>query len=180
MNPIASAVLSTGLVDPQVLAELRRWGGVPFEPLTEEPLPRSVEEVAARIRGALESEGYILVRETDLAVLDQYTGTLTQGTLHLVLDMDAQMQDADVPISYGRTPLNEYIIPWRSVGIQEVLTNGMTYLVAGEVRVFFREVRELFFGETKAFMICTPSSSVEPPPAFVAGPNEEPDHGEHH
>lgn len=179
MNPIANAVLSTGLVDPQVLAELRRWGGVPFEPPAPEPLPRSAEEVAVRIRGALESEGYVLVRETDLAAVDQYTSSMMPGILHLVLDVDAEMQDADVPITFGRTPLGEYIIPWRSAGIQDVLANGMTYLVEGPQRVFFREVRELFFGETKAFMICTPGGT-EPLPALVAGPDEDTDHVEHH
>lgn len=179
MNSIATAVLSTGLVDPQIIEELRRWGALPTDLTVDGPAPRTPEEMAVRIQSALESEGFVLVRETDLAILDQYTTTLSQGTLHLVLDVDAEMQDADVPITFGRTSLNEYIVPWRSAGIQEVLTNGMTYLIDGEHRVFFRHVRELFFGDTKAFMICIPSY-IERAPALAAAAEGGTGNVEHH
>ena len=39
-----------------------------------------------------------------------------------------------------------------------MLTNGRTYLVVDDTHVFFKDVRELFFGEQKAFMVCTPST----------------------
>jgi hypothetical protein len=157
-NPIVNAVLKTGLVDPAILDEMRRWG-IAVDLPDPGPPPLSPDELAGSIQVALESEGYVLVRETDLEVLQQYAATTSQGELHLVLDDDqGHLQDVDVPVSFGRSALNEYIIPWRSEGVQAALTNGMTFLVDGQVRVYFQAVRELFFGETKAFMICTPAT----------------------
>lgn len=177
-NPIVNAVVKTGLVDPIILEEMRRWG-IALELPDPGPAPLNPNELAAGIQLALESEGYVLVRETDLAVLQQYASTTSQGELHLVLDDElGHLQDVDVPVTFGRTPLNEYIIPWRSEAIEAALVNGMTYLVDGQVRVYFRAVRELFFGETKAFMICTPAS-VERLSALPESV-EEKDHVQHH
>ena len=154
MNPIAAAVLRTGLLSPQVVDELRRWG-TPLDDVSNIQ-GQSPDQVAAKIRETLESEHYVLVRETDLAVLGQYLTTATTGTLHLVLDDDATLEDTDVPVTFGKTPLDEYIFAWMSSSIVDVLTNALTYLETGATRVYFGQVRELFFGETKAFMICTP------------------------
>lgn len=161
MNPIAAAVISSGLLDPVMVEEMRRWGIEIAEP--KDTRPQSVEELAGRIREALEGEGYVLVRETDLTVLQQYAATMQQGNLHLVLDVDDDLEEDDIPITFGRTPLNEYILPWKSTGIADVLANGMTYLDDGPSRVYFRQVRELFFGGTKAFMICEPGDTGRSP-----------------
>lgn len=174
MNAIASAVLSTGLLDSTLLAEMRRWG-LQIEIPEPEQSPKTPEEVAARIQDALESEGYVLVRETDLTVLQQYAATAQQGILRLVLDDDQKVDDTTVEVTFGRTPLNDYILPWRSETIADVLANGMTHLVDGQVHVYFKEVRELFFGDTKAFMICQPSyiERIVTPPASVEEPPYE-------
>lgn len=159
MNSLAAAVLQSGLLDHSILEEMRRWG-VPVDLLeTDGKKPRSLDEVTDRLREALEGEGYVLVRETDLAVLQQYAATMQQGTLHLVLDTEDGPNESDLEVTYGRTPLNHYILAWKSMGIADVLTNGMTYLNDGTSRVYFHQVRELFFGDTKAFMICEPSAS---------------------
>jgi hypothetical protein len=175
MHPIASAVLNTGLIDPALLDEMRRWG-LHIELPEVSATPKTLEEVSSRIQDALESEGYVLVRETDLTVLEQYTQTAARGLVHLVFDDDdANPQDTTFPVSFGRTPLNEYILPWTSATIADVLVNGMTHLIDGQQHVYFKEVRELFFGDTKAFMICTPSF-FEPIKAVASKPAEDPHH----
>jgi hypothetical protein len=172
MHPIATAVLNTGLIDPAVLEEMRRWG-LHIETPEVEPAPKTPEEVTARIQDALESEGYILVRETDLTVLEQYSQTATQGLMHLIFDDDEEhLQDTTFPVSFGRTPLNEYILPWTSATIADVIVNGMTHLIDGPNEVYFKEVRELFFGDMKAFMICTPSF-IERRAVAAEDPNHE-------
>jgi hypothetical protein len=175
MHPIATAVLNTGLIDPAVLEEMRRWG-LQIEIPESEAAPKTPEEVAARIQDALESEGYVLVRETDLTVLEQYAETARQGLLRVLFDdEEGHPQDTMFPVSFGRTPLNEYIFPWTSATIADVIVNGMTHLLDGATEVYFKEVRELFFGDMKAFMICTPSF-IEPATAALAVPTEDTDH----
>jgi len=160
------AVVASGIVERAALEELRRWG-LPVDEV-DDVKALHLEEAAARVRDALESEGYILVRETDLAVFEQFAQTMCQGVLHIVLDNEVDPKDNDLQVTFGRTPLKEYILPWKSTGIADVLTNGMTYLVDEGSRVYFREVRELFFGETKAFMICAPAP-LERVPTLSAG-----------
>jgi hypothetical protein len=152
MNPITEAVLRAGIISPAQLAEMKRISAViDREATVGEPLDL---EVAARIVAeALESEQYALVRETDLEVVRQYAETATTGLLHV----EEGDQSTDFEVTYGRTPLGGFVIAWKSESIATMMTNGRTYLVHDGVHVFFSDVRELFFGTTKAFMVCVPS-----------------------
>jgi hypothetical protein len=151
VNPLTSAVLRTGLIDPDLLQEIRRWGVV-FEDVPAAK-PQTLEEVTNRIQEALESQDLVLVRETDLSVLDEYIKSARRGTLRVVVDDGHQ---GEFHVTFGRTKLGEFVLPWLSSSIADVLTNGMTHLWDEGEPVYFSQVRELFFGETKAFMICTP------------------------
>lgn len=161
MNPIVAAVLKTGLLDKQVLSEMRRWGVDIDEPFNTPK--RSPEEIAAVIEEALQSEGYVLTKETDLEALRQYLSTNRRGMLHVGLLRDDDMQEIDVEVSYGKTSLGDYIIGWRSEAIEDVMTNGVTYLIEDGHRVYFHAIRELFFGDVKAFMVCTPIGKASEP-----------------
>jgi hypothetical protein len=161
MNPIINAVLKTGLIDPAALTEMKRWGLVDQEAATNPEPPQSAVECHELIERALQSEGYVLTRETDLEAIQQYALTHRLGQLHLD---NGDGDQADFPVSYGRTPLGEYVIGWRSESIAEMLLNGRTHLMADGKRVYFRDVRELFFGTKKAFMVCIPSDADEAVP----------------
>ena len=162
MNPIASAVLKAGLVDQKMFDELKRWGS-PIELPEVLPEPsKSLTEAAQIIEEALQSEGYVLTRETDLEILGQYMATQRTGKLHVEVVAVPDMlvgTEANFDISYGKTPLGEYIIGWRSESIKDEMTNGLTYLIEDGNHIFFKDVREVFYGDTKAFMICTLSTS---------------------
>lgn len=163
------AVLKAGLVSEEALEEMKRFSTViPKDAITEDP--KDLSETARIIATALESEGYVMVRETDLEVLQQYMETSRAGLLHVETEDGAY---SEFGITFGRTRLGECIIAWRSESIEELLTNGLSYLEFEGVRTFFSDVRELFFGETKAFMVCRLSTKE------TAAPPTEPDPTEH-
>jgi len=150
------AVLKTGLISKETLAEMKRFSPViPTDAETEEP--KDLDTCATIIATAIESEGYVVVRETDLDALKQYFETSTAGVMHV----EDEGVVTDFNVTFGKTKLGEYIIPWRGESIEALLTNGSSFLQSAGVRVFFDRVRELFFDETKAFMICH-ASTEEP------------------
>jgi hypothetical protein len=114
------------------------------------------EVLSQAIAGAIESEGYILTRETDLGAIPQYLQTARMAVLHVV--MDGTGEDADFEVRVGHTPTNEYILPWQSESITDLLTNGQTYLRVDKKRIYFNQARELFYGQHKAFIVCSPST----------------------
>jgi hypothetical protein len=157
MNPITEAVLKAGLVSPEMLREMRRFSPVLDEAETD--APADLETAARLVELALQSEQYVFIRETDLEVLHQYAMTTESGVLHVETDSET----VDVPVVYGRTPIGEFIVPWKSESIKELMTNGLTYLVTATAqRVFFHDVRELHYGTHKAFMVCVPSMTESP------------------
>jgi hypothetical protein len=168
-SPLTNAVLKSGLVSKNQLAEFRRWK-VPIEvPENVPEAPKSIEEAGRAIEQALESEGLVISRDTDLNILQQYLHTQMAGVLHVEIPTDdLTVEDAeDIDVMFGLTTLGEYIIPWRSESIEEALTNGFTYLTYGNgtftVRAVFTDSRELFYGQHKAFVVCraAPITSVQ-------------------
>lgn len=161
-NPLAEAAIKTGLIPAETLEEFRRWRA-PIDIPEEVPEPpKTLEEAAEGIRQVLESQGYVLTRETDLNVLQQYLSSQTDGTLHVEVPKEAGDEftttQADFEVVYGKSMTGEYIFPWQGDNICSEMTNGLTYLSDGNgMKVFFKEVREIFYGEVKAFMLCTVS-----------------------
>ncbi len=159
-NPLADAALKAGLIPVDILNEMRRWRS-PVEIPEEVPeTPSSLEEASKAIQDVLESHGYILTRETDLHVLDQYLHTQKTALLH-VETADEEDTHAEFSVVYGKTPIGAFIFPWQGDSLRPEMSNGRTYLLAEGVRYFFSEVREVFYGSVKAFMICTVSSMVD-------------------
>jgi hypothetical protein len=188
-SPITQAVLKSGLISKEQLAEFRRWKApIEIPEKLPEP-PKSIEEAAQAIEQALESEGFIISRETDLDILRQYLNSQKQGLLHVEISTDdiTVESKADIPVTYGTTVYGMFILPWTSESIVEEITNGMTYLeVDWEVpgvatvkrRFYFEHVTELFFGQQKAFIVCRPTQQPEtrPQSATPTLPSGE-DHG---
>lgn len=163
MNTMTEAVLKSGIITENMLQEMKRFSPtLDRDAVTAEP--KDIEEAARLIADALESAEYALVRETDLEVLRQYIDTSVEGFLHIEVP---DTKPIEVVVTYGKTKLGEYIIAWRGESIADAITNGMTYLEFpqpvedGLDRVYFKDVRELWFGDNKAFMLCVAADPVE-------------------
>jgi hypothetical protein len=113
-------------------------------------------EAALQLSQAVQNDE-LVVRETDLDAVQTYLKTQKNGTLHLELVTADGNTTADFPITYGRTRLGEFIVAWSTDSIKDAMTNGSTSLLTAEgERFFFDDVRELYYDETKAFMVCRP------------------------
>jgi hypothetical protein len=157
IKPVTLAVVRSGILSPDFLQEVSRWGlPIEFVQVEEKDILKNAEDVIAHIREALESDDQIRVRDTDLDILQQYLSGQRQGRLFV----KAELESGEFPTSYCVTKMGEYAIAWRSESIFEVMTDPDTYLKITEdgrtKKIGFSDVRELFFGEHKAFMVCTP------------------------
>jgi hypothetical protein len=169
MNPLATAVIKSGLLTQATLDEFRRWRPPVELPEEATPPPETIEEAAKCIEEVLQSEGYVITRETDLEVLQQYMTTQRKGELHIEIfvSKDEPNRTADFEVYYGRTRSGEYIFAYRGDTMAEEITNGLSYLAIDEGdtggKVFFKETREVFYGTTKAFMVCSPPLEKKAP-----------------
>jgi hypothetical protein len=172
MHSIAVAIAKAGILSPETLQEFRRWG-LPLENLPTEKITDPAV-LSHAIEEALQDEGLVLTRETDLGVVQQYLQTMKRGHLHVVIDDDdGRIEETDIEVFFGTTTMGEYILRWYSEGITDVLTNGKTYLrtygpLEDVNQVYFRAVRELFFGDQKVFMLCEPAKTLMVHPIFGA------------
>lgn len=152
-------MVKSGLLTPEVLAEFRRWGFSLPGPGSREASPARPEEVVQAIEDALQSEDLVITRSTDLEVVNNFLRTAQTGQLHVVCAVEGEPDtSAEIECLFGRTLLGDYILQWHAESIEEFLTNGKTFLIddARACAVFFARVQEVFFGKTKAFLICTP------------------------
>jgi len=160
MKSLARISIQAGLVSPDMLAEFRRWGFVDEGTVKSEEVPDTPEKLLHLLNAALEEEHMVIMKETDVDALKAYLDSMAPGHLHLV-EGD---RSAHFPVTYGKLPSGEYLLPYRSDNVEELLTNTKTYLLdRDQMRVYFSEVRELFFGETKSFVACKPSMIEKDP-----------------
>lgn len=155
---MTEAILRAGLVTENQLAEMKRWKSPSIDPEATVEELKPLEEAAELVADALQSEGYVLMRETDLEVVRQYIETSRRGSLY-VLAGDGPGEQTEFEVTYGKTSIGEYILAWRSESIKDLMTNGLTFLMDGPTQVFFKDVRELFFGKEKTFMVCVPAEA---------------------
>jgi hypothetical protein len=158
MRPIANAIVRTGIVSKEVLAEMKRWG-LPVDMISEEKVAdiHEAQQVVNIIRDALESSDQVMVKGTDLDLLKSWLipDNQREGRI-FIKDEDNK---TSFKIIFIRTPLKEFVIPFRSDSIIDLLTNGESHLKftdddGNKQTVFFHSVREFYIGEKKAFMIC--------------------------
>jgi hypothetical protein len=165
MHSLALAVVKSGILPEEALAEFRRWG---HDVETPPPIPKDPKEIVQALEQALQDEGLVVTRETDLEAVTYFLMNQLQGELYVVLEEEGHTETSGFPCNFGITPMGDYIIQWHSESIEEVMTNGKTHLnfqgkdtLGAHVEVYFNRVREIFFGDTKAFMICTPVPPVK-------------------
>ena len=157
MSKLTEIILRAGILSPSTLVEMQRWGLPVGDPKAREggPADMTPESLSQSIASAIEGEGYVLTRETDLGAVTQYLQTMKTAVLHVLMS-DGSSSNIEVPV--GKTPTGEWILPWREEDITDILTNGETYLRVDKKRVYFSQARELFYGQYKAFIVCTPST----------------------
>lgn len=158
MRPIATAVVRTGVVSKEVLAEMQRWG-LPVDFVIEEEVPiiHEAEQVVNIIRDALESGDQVMVRGTDLDLLGLWLDTDNQREGRIFIKNEDEK--TSFKIIFCRTPLKEFVVPFRSDSIIDLLTNGESHLKytddeGNKQTVYFSDVKEFYIGDRKAFMIC--------------------------
>jgi hypothetical protein len=150
---MTKAVLKAGIITPNMLAEMKRFS--PFiDRAAEAEAPKELEQAAKIVADALEAQEYTLIRETDLDILQQYVESHLEGMLHV--EVVEEKLPAEFAVTYCVSKTGEYVIAWTGESIEDVLTNGMTYLRTGVREVFFEDARELWYGEKKAFVVCMP------------------------
>lgn len=152
MRTMTKAVLKAGIITPNMLREMKRFSPT-LEQDAEVEEPKELELAAKIIADALESEGYSLVKETDLDVLRQYMEKNTTGSLHLEA---VAGEPTDVNVTYAMSKTGEFIIAWNSDSIADELVMGTTFLETVMGIIMFKDVRELWYGDKKAFMVCIP------------------------
>ena len=156
MNELAKVIVRSGVLETSQLDELRKWKS-PAVMESSDPGPdiQSAEELARDIEQALQSKELVVMRATDLDVVPQFLRTQKQGLLHVT----SGTEEAEFPYAFGRTPMGDYILPFTTDLVEEILTNNEGYLIDEGQAVHFSNVVVSYFGETKTFLICTPSKA---------------------
>lgn len=152
-KPVTRAVMEAGLVEETTIEQLRRWGLLHTE--TERKNIEDPQSVVNSIREALEGEELVALRATDLDLIREYLANSQKGRLHVPANEDGKM--ASLTVEYGVTVMGLYVIPWTSESIRELLLHEKTYLKTADGRkIRFIRVDELYYGDKKAFVSCTP------------------------
>ena len=151
---LAVAVVRAGIVTKPMLAEIERWGlptGVQENEVDE--LAGNAQEAIEGIQEALDSYDMVEIRATDLDILKRYMEARKEGKL--------VVNEEPVPVTFCLLPSGEYAIPWISESITDLIIEGGPYLRIGRRKVYIQDVREVYFGEMKAFMVCVPGGRGE-------------------
>lgn len=161
MSNLKEEMVLAGIVDPNMVKELSIWGS-PLEEIFDldwDDTPKSTEEALERIRQALEDRDQVEIRATDLDVMRRYLNNQQEAKLHL--EDPVSKQKSNIKIFFAWSKTGEVIIPWRSESIEDLLMSPESYLRVEDRKYYFGAVQELFFGEQKAFMLCTVSEVEE-------------------
>ena len=163
MRPVGLAAIRAGLVSEEAMEEMHRWGMLPRD-VTEPPDTVDPEQAIIFIQEALEAEDQVSLKKTDLDILRVYLGGKNQHKGRMVIiDPDTEAKSSK-NVAFCKMPGKRYVIPWLSDSALDLLVNNHSYLSYREEgdekprRVYFLDVRELYFGDVKAFMVLEESS----------------------
>jgi hypothetical protein len=159
-NDVTRTVIESGLIEQDTLKELRHWGApIPTCTPTELPDPMLVPSL---IEHAMQQEEYVTIKETDLEILQQYLKTQQPGLLYID-GSGVDQQDSYIEVTFGRTLLGEYILPWQTgKDLVDLITLPSNFLLcqnpkveSGQAtRVYFKDARDLYYGDQVAFVVC--------------------------
>lgn len=151
MREAAKIVAQSGIVPEEVLAEFQRWGTALPEVAESGLEAGDASSLLEALPAALARENAVLIKETCVDALPQYLSTLCEGTL--VLSHEGQV--ARIPVTYGVLVSGEYLLPWQSETVEQLMADGQAMLLreTGDY-VPILSVRSLFYGDTKSFLAC--------------------------
>jgi len=156
-KPVTQVVLEAGLIDEGTVQQLRRWGLLHTE--AEAQNITDPDEIVNSIREAMEGGELVELRTTDLDLIQHYLKHREKGKLN-VPNPEDEARMVGLPVEYCVTKMGDYVIPWTSEGIQDLLLHEKTFLrTASGTKVPFTHVRELYYDRRKAFVVCTPKES---------------------
>lgn len=150
MSKLTEAVGLSGALDTAQLSELAKWR-LPITVPDGEPFT-SPEEAVAAIEDATTGYDQVQIRVSDPDAMKHYLATKCSGKL--VLKEGEAKQSFDW--SFGTSPAGDYLLQWGDNAGTDLLTNGESYLLDGHRRIFFSNVQELYYGERRVFLQCTP------------------------
>lgn len=172
MTKLLQLLIRGGVLTGDQIKEVQRWG-FQQEPVEAEPIT-DLQQFIQRLSQALEGEDLIIIRETDLEVLHTFVRQPKKGELRFELKGSPP---AKIPINYAVLRTGEHIIPWVEE-LPDLFVDPNTYLVTESGALMsFGDVRELFYGEDRTFVVCTPLVIDTPPPPCLALPSESKDNG---
>lgn len=152
MSRISDLLLANGIIKPEQLAELQHWGyGTGAQQVPTDTPEDTAPKFLQRLDRLMDDDILMLIRETDLEALGRFLKEQKKG--ELIFGEDYPAMDA----YYGVLRTGEYLLPWLSEDVLELLTspNACLKTVSGS-SVYFSNIRELFYGNVRAFMVCTP------------------------
>ncbi len=160
MRPVGIAAIRAGIIPEEALDEFQRWGALP-KPDEHELHPfEDIEQAVIAIQDALDSEEQVRLQTTDLDLLRWYLdkNNHIKGRLVVVNGLTGKRATKTITFAIA-PPAQKYVIPWSDESIEEVLTNGQTYLSYKKddtnVRVYFDAAEDMYFGEVKVFVVCS-------------------------
>lgn len=159
MRPIGLAVMRTGLVDHDTLSELRRWGLPVQEVDSSSELLTQGTDVVHILQDAMEGGEQVRVQDTDLDIVQRWLNPANQVAGKLVI-RTLDDKRTSVSVKFCWTVMHEAAIPWRSESISDLMLDGDTHLQYTDKdgvrhKLYFADVRELYVGDTKAFLVCS-------------------------
>lgn len=159
------AVLKAGIVPKETIPELERWGlQIPEGVEIEDDL----RNVLDNIRESVESRKTVEFRMTELDAYRDYAAGVAVGRLYYAVPDNSipgtrKSKTTFIEVSYARTTAGVYLIPWTGEDIYDIMLDEGTYLKpVGDERVHFSDVSDLYYGEQKTFMVCTPVPRKKP------------------
>lgn len=156
MRPLGVAVIRAGLVPEETLIEMRRWG-LPVQVVESDEVIEDPDMVVKVLQDALESGEQVRMQDTDLDIVQRWVDPDNQIEGKLIIK-DTEGHKSTVKVIFCWTVMKEVALPWKSESISELLLDAESYLryndEAGQPhKLFFTDVRELYIGDTKAFVV---------------------------
>ena len=156
MRPLGTAVIRSGLVPPETLVEMRRWG-LPVQVVEADEIIEDPDAVVRVIQDALESSEQVRMQDTDLDIVQRWVDPENQVEGKLVIKASDGAKST-VKVVFCWTVMKEVAMPWRSESITDLLLEPDCHLLytdeAGvKHKLFFTDARELYIGDTKAFVV---------------------------
>ena len=159
-RPIMQVVVDSKIVDDDALAQLQRWMQPGLDNVaasSSEGVVVSAESIAQAMLEAMTDGDAVELRSTDMDIVREYLAHSRKAKLHVPNPEPGGRETIGIPVQYCLTKMGEVVIPWTSEAINDTLLDPVTYLKpVGQDRIYFADVRELFYGEHKAFMVCEP------------------------